>query len=164
MILRPIPTSPSRGEVKARRRGLSLIEVLLALAILVMAVAAISRLVDIGTDRGNEARLYTRGARLAQGKMAEVEAGLVSLTSESDGQFDGDDAAWSYHVFVEPAGPPNLYTVTVNVIRDLNGRQVVVSVAQMIFDPTLMGSAAQAQQPATTDDSGTGTGTGGTSP
>jgi hypothetical protein len=66
---------------------------------------------------------------------------------------------------VEPAGPPNLYTVTVNVFRDVNGLQVVVSVAQMMFDPTLMGSAAQAERPPPPDDtatSGTGmTGTGG---
>jgi general secretion pathway protein I len=168
MILR----SPTRRAVSRGRRGLSLIEVLLALAILVLAVAAISSLVDIGTDRGNDARMYTRGVRLAQAKMAEVESGLIPVTGgETDGQFTDDDAAWSYKIFIQPAGPPNLYTVTVNVLRDASGQQFVVSVAQMMFDPSLMGSAAQAERPATTDPStsgttgtGTGTGTGGTSP
>ena len=165
MILRSHPPPPGR-------RGMSLIEVLLALAILVLAIAAISRLVDIGTDRGSDARVYTRGARLAQAKMAEVEAGMIPLTGETDGQFTDDDAAWSFKVFVQPAGPPNLYTVTVNVLCEVNGRQIVVSLAQMMFDPTMMGSAAQAEQPAATTTDGTttgttgttGTGTGGTSP
>jgi hypothetical protein len=143
--------------------------VLLALTILVLAMVAIGRLVDLGSDRGSDARAYTRGARLAQAKMAEVEAGLIPLTGDAEGQFEGDDAAWTYKVFVQPAGPPNLYTVTVNVIGDAGGRQIVVSVAQMMFDPTLVGSAAQAERPATTDDTtgdttGMGAGTGGTSP
>lgn len=148
----------------APRRGLSLLEVLFALAILVLALVAIGRLVDIGTDRGNDARVYTRGTRLAQAKMAETEAGMVSLASESDGQFDGDDQVWKFKVTPEPAGPPNLYTVTVRVTRDIQGRPVEVVLAQMVFDPAMMGSAAQAERPATTDDTATTTGTGGTSP
>ena len=141
------------------RPGLSLIEVLLALAILVLALVAVGRLVDIGTDRGNDARMYTRGTRLAQAKMAETEAGVVSLASETDGDFTGDDAAWRFKVTPEPAGPPNLYTVTVRVTRDIQGRPVEVVLAQMIFDPAVTGSASQAERPATTD----GT-TGGTTP
>jgi Tfp pilus assembly protein PilV len=151
----------------APRRGLSLLEVLIALAILILAVAALGRLVDIGSDRGYDARVYARGARLAQAKMAEVEAGVIPVSSETSGQFDGDDSVWSYTVTPAAAGPPNLYTVTVNVSRDVNGHTVNVYLAQMIFDPTLMGSAAQSEVPATTDTTGTGTGTGtatGTSP
>jgi general secretion pathway protein I len=157
MILRPLAT----------RRGLSLIEVLLALAILVMSLAAIGRLVDIGTERGNDARLYTRGARLAQAKMAEVEAGVIAVSSESSGQFDGDDSVWSYTVSPTQAqgNYPNLYTVTVTVTRDFGGRHIEVNLVQMIFDPSMMGSAAQAEVPATPDTtSGTTSGTTGTSP
>ena len=154
------------------RRGLSLLEVIIAMAILVLAIVAINKLVDIGTDRGNDARAYTRGTRLAQSKMAEVEAGLVSVSSETDGQFEGDDAAWGFKVTPEPAGPPNLYTVTVRVTRDVQGRPLEIVLTQMVFDPTLMGSAAQAERPATEDtttmptEMGTGmaTGMGGTTP
>jgi hypothetical protein len=163
--------SSSRLRCRGTRPGLSLLEVVLALAILVLAVAAINQLVDIGTDRGIDARAYTRGARLAQSKMAEVEAGVVSVSGESDGSFDGDDAGWTFKVLPEAAGPPNLYTVTVRVSRDIRGRPIEVSLTQMIFDPTMMGSTAQAERPAADDTSasggtsgGTGGGTGGTSP
>jgi general secretion pathway protein I len=147
---------------RTRRRGLSLLEVIVSLAILVLAIVAINRLVDIGTDRGTDARMFTRGTRLAQGKMAEVEAGIVSVSSESEGQFEGDDAAWSFKVLPEPAGPPNLYTVTIRVTRDIQGRPIEVVLTQMIFDPTMMGSAAQAERPAAEDPATTGTATTGT--
>ena len=143
------PTSPSRGEV--RRKGLSLLEVLLALSILVLALAALGQLVDFGTERGNDARYYTRGTRLAQSKMAEVEAGLIPLTSDADGQFEGDDAAWTFKVTPEPAGPPNLFNVTVRVTRG-SGRPLEVVLTQLIFDPAFMGSAAQAEKPPPPDD------------
>jgi prepilin-type N-terminal cleavage/methylation domain-containing protein len=163
-----LPTRPNRlARRPARqpaRRGLSLIEVLLSLAILVLALAAVGKLVDIGTDRGNDSRATTRGTRLAQSKMSEVEAGLVGLTSETDGQFTGDDGGWSFSVIPQPAGPPNLYTVTVRVSRDLQGRPFEVVLTQIMFDPTMMGTAAQAEVTApttgTTTGSGTGTGTG----
>ncbi|VTR91832.1 Uncharacterized protein OS=Planctomyces maris DSM 8797 GN=PM8797T_14304 PE=4 SV=1 [Gemmata massiliana] len=146
----------------APRRGISLIEVLLALTILVISLAGISQLVDIGSDHGNQARAATRGTRLAQGKMVEVEAGVVPLTSEASGNFEGDDAAWKFTVSPEPAGPPNLYTVTVRVSREIKGETFEIVLTQMIFDPTVMGSAAQAELPPT--DSTTTTGTGGTTP
>jgi prepilin-type N-terminal cleavage/methylation domain-containing protein len=142
------------------RRGLSLVEVLLSLAILVLALTAIWRLVNIGTDHGIQARSYSQGSRLAQGKMAEIEAGMVELSPEITGQFEGEDAAWSFVVIVEPAGPPNLYSVTVRVTRTLQGVPIEVSLAQLMFDPTLVGSAAQAEPAG----SSSTTGTGGTTP
>lgn len=152
------------------RRGLSLLEIIVALAILVLAIVAINRLVNIGTDRGTDGRAHTRAARLAQSKMAEVESGLIAVTGESEGQFEGDDAAWSFKVLPEAAGPPNLYTVTVRVSREIQGRPIEVALTQMVFDPAMMGSAAQAERPAaedpaTTDPAAAGTtGTGGTTP
>lgn len=146
------------------RPGLSLIEVLFALAILLLSIIAIGRLVDIGTDRGNDARAFTRGTRLAQSKMAEVEAGVVPLTGEASGDFEGDDAAWKYTVTPEASGPPNLYTVTVKVSRTIDGKPFDLVLTQMIFDPTMTGSAAQAERPALPDPADTTTGTGGTTP
>lgn len=151
---------------RPHRRGLSLLEVLLALAILVLSLAAISRLMEAGTDRAAEARAHTRGARLAANKMAEVEAGIVGLTSETTGNFDGDDAGWEFTVTPEAAGPPNLYNVTVRAKYTLRGQPFEVALTQLVFDPTMTGSAAQAERPAAEDPSTTGTTgtTGGTSP
>ncbi|MCS6865928.1 MAG: prepilin-type N-terminal cleavage/methylation domain-containing protein [Gemmataceae bacterium] len=143
-----------RRRTHSSRRGLSLLEILLSMAILVLAMAAIWRLVDMGTDSATEARAYIRGTRLAESKMAEVEAGVIGIEG-AEGQFSDDDAAWSFTVTSQPAGPPNLYQVTVRVSRDLQGRSIEVSLSQMIFDPALIGSTAQAERPAT--DTGGGT-------
>lgn len=131
----------------ALRRGLSLIEVLLALVILVLSLAAISQLVDMGTERARDSRAATRGTRLAQGKMAEVEAGVVSLSSPTEGEFTDEDAGWMFSVTPEMTGPPNLYTVTVKVTRDVQGKIYEVVLAQMVFDPTKTGSARRPSRP-----------------
>jgi prepilin-type N-terminal cleavage/methylation domain-containing protein len=161
---------------RAPRRGLTLLEVLLSLAILAVALAAIGKLVDVGSARGNEARFTIRGARLAQSKMAEVEAGLIPISGGAGGQFTDDDAAWSYQVtsapVSTPASPPNLYTVTVTVSRTFQGVNANVTLTQMMFDPTKLGTAAQAEAATastgttgTTGTTGSGTtGSGGTSP
>ena len=158
MRLRPIATPRA-----ATRRGMSLIEVLLGLTILLMSLVAIGQLVDIGSDRAMDTRMHVRGTRLAQAKMAEVEAGVVALQGTASGTFD-DEPEWSYTVEPTPQTALNLYLVTVKVSRDVKGRPFEVSLAQYIVDPTKMGTAAQAEKPAT-DASGnpttTTSGTGG---
>ncbi|MDB5307514.1 MAG: hypothetical protein JWO38_1716 [Gemmataceae bacterium] len=150
------------------RPGLTLIEVLLALTILLLSLAAIGQLVGIGSDHGLYARMTARGNRLAEAKMAEVEAGVVSVQSGGEGMFD-DDSAWTWVVESQQAGPTNLYQVTVKVSRTVRGKPFEITLSQMIFDPAMMGSAAQAEQPSDQDlqaaesnTTGTTTGTTGT--
>lgn len=154
----------TRRPARAARPGMSLVEVMLALTIMLFAIAAIGSLIDIGISHGNDARAQVRGTRLAQSKMAEVEAGVVALDGESSGEFDGDDAGWQFTVTPEAAGPPNLYTVTVRVSRG-TGKTTEIVLKQMVFDPTMTGSAAQAERPAAPDPAADpATTTGGTSP
>lgn len=130
------------------RPGFSLIEVILALTILLISLAAIGQLVDIGSDNGVQARFTARGTRLAEAKMAEVEAGAVDATSGNPGgPFENDDSAWSWSVASEPAGPANLYRVTVTVTRDLRGKPFQVTLSQLVLDPKATGTAAQAEVP-----------------
>ncbi len=147
-----------------KRAGLSLIEVLLSLAILLMSLAAIGQLVTMGSDRGLDARFTMRGTRLAESKMAEVEVGAVSLDSAgSGGSFEGDDSAWSWTCDVQPGGPPNLFQVVVTVKRDVRGTPFEVSIGRMLIDPKVVGSAAQAERPAESE-AADPLGMGGTSP
>jgi general secretion pathway protein I len=155
-----------------RRRGLSLIEVLLAMAILMLSLAAIGQLVDMGSFRGIEARFHVQGTRLAQAKMAEYEAGVADVTSGGAGEFtdNDDDHAWRWTVDSQPDTPANLYKVTVTVTRDYRGKDFSITLSQMIFDPNMTGSAAQAERPTQADvdaaetNGGTGTATTGTMP
>ena len=65
-------TRPGRPRLHRTRRGLSLIEVLLALTIFMLALVVLARLVDMGADRELEARYQTRGIRLALDKLGRV--------------------------------------------------------------------------------------------
>lgn len=127
------------------RRGLTLIEVLLSLAILVMALAALGRLVDMGTDREQDGRLHATAARLGLSKLAEVEAGVEPLTN-GGGSFTGSDAGWEYDVAAEVRGT-NLYLVTVTLRREMKGRPFSLKLSQMIVDPAAKGAAAEATRP-----------------
>jgi hypothetical protein len=130
---------------------------------MLLALVAITQLVNVGSDRGIEARFHVRGTRLAQAKMAEVEAGAIAVDGGGSGTFDPDDPEWSWSVESEPQSAPYLYLVTVRVSRDLRGKPFEVTLSQMILDPTVQGTAAQAERPPeqTTDGTtGTTTGTG----
>jgi prepilin-type N-terminal cleavage/methylation domain-containing protein len=130
------------GTSAHRRAGLSLIEVLLALAILLLSLAPIARLVDMGADDVLEAQFQIRASRLAQAKMSEVMSGYTQLSSSS-GSFD-TDPDWNWTLTAEQQGVPNLYNVSVVVSRDMKGRQFQYTLSQMVFDPTKMGSASPA--------------------
>ncbi len=142
------------------RPGLTLIEVMLGLVIMLLALVAIGRLVDMGTDSANEGRLTARANRLAESKLAEVEAGAVPFDS-SGGTFEPEEPSWSWSLETQQPGPANLYQVTVRVYREVSGRRFEVSLTQMILDPQAMGTAAQAEKPAAETEEET---TGGTMP
>ena len=159
-MTRNATTCEAASGLAGRRPGLSLIEVMLGMAIMLLSLVAIGSLVDVGSDRGFEARLHVRGTRLAQAKMAEVEAGALPLDSPSNGTFD-NDPDWAFTVDPSPQATPNLYLVTVKVTRDLRGTPFEITLSQMLFDPTKMGSSATATK--ASDSTGTsGTGTSGT--
>lgn len=134
------------------RAAFSLIEVLLAMAILLLALAAISQLVGIGSDSGLQARFTMRGTRLAESKMAEIEAGAIPLDSATQGgSFEGDDSAWTWACDVQPANATNLHQVTVTVKRDFRGTPFEITLARLMLDPAFTGSAAQAERPPESD-------------
>jgi type II secretion system protein I len=166
----PSPEEPgphARGRSPHRRPGISLLEVLLALAIFLLALVAIGQLVDIGTDHALDSQAQATATRLAQSKLAEVEAGVIPLDGSSpSGSFDVEPE-WTWTVSSTQANIPNLYTVTVQVSRQFRNRQFQVSLTQLVFDPNMMGNAQEAQPPQTssggsTSGSGTTSGTGGT--
>jgi prepilin-type N-terminal cleavage/methylation domain-containing protein len=128
------------------RRGFSLLEVLLALAILLLALTAIGQLVDMGSDRELDGRLQTQASRLIQAKLGEFESGAAPLESGS-GSFEGDDAGWTWTASVEPQSTPNLYLVKISASRDLKGKAVTIEMSQMILDPAALGTAAEAVRP-----------------
>jgi len=156
---------------RASRRGLSLLEVVVALAIFLFSLTALSQLVSFAGDRAMEVSIRSRAARLCQTKLAEVLAGVVPLSAQSDTPFDeAPDFNWSLTADSGPA--TNLFLVSVTVShQSANGVRMECTLYQLVLDPSVVGStqdvlltplsSTNSGPGSTTGTSGSTTGTGG---
>jgi type II secretion system protein I len=143
----------TRGVRGGRRRGLSLIEVLVALAIFLFALVVIGRLITLGTERAQDVQQQGQAVQLCQAKLAEVAAGAVPLTSQGGTPFEGDPD-WQWSLQCEQDSVPGLWRVQVRVSRQrADGTRVESSLTQLLLDPAQRGSTMDAPP---TADSGTG--------
>ena len=135
----------------ARRPGMSLVEVLVALAIFIMSLAALGQLVQLGLDQAVDADRQTVATRLAQSKLAEFEAGALPVDGGS-GNFDDQEtgpngtALWKWEAVGTETEIPNVFDVTVTVSTKA-GSPFSLTLSQLVFDPTSMGTAAPAVAP-----------------
>jgi general secretion pathway protein I len=154
---------PSRSSV---RPGVSLLEVLVALAVFMISIGAIIQLINTSADLSLEISERGEAGRLAQSKLAEVIAGIVPLSSQSDQAFDEDpENGWSWSLDAEQGDIPNLWNVTVSVSRTRqNGDEVKVSLSQMVLDPSVRGGTMDTTSSSSGGSGGTSSGSsGGTS-
>ncbi len=157
-----IAPSPARMP----RHGLSLLEVLVALAIFLFSIVALHQALNIGTNNAIETQQLQLAAQLAQSKMAEVYAGVVPLSSTPDTPFDENpDYTWS--IDAQQSTLTNLWNVNLSVKRTRgDGTVMETKLSQMIIDPSLRGTsydsaATQAAATASSSSSTSGTSTGG---
>jgi type II secretion system protein I len=126
------------------RQGFSLLEVLVAMAIFLFAFAAISQLVTLSADRALEVKLKSQATQLCQAKLAEVMAGAVPLSSQSEATLD-EDPSWLWSLDAEQGSVQGLWNVTVKFSRKrANGSTLETSLSQMVLDPSLRGSTLDA--------------------
>src|SRR5262249_43057269 len=147
--------------------GLTLLEVILALAIFFMALVVLGRLVTMGTDHAQNVKDKARSLQVCQGILAELSTGGRSLTSGDSGTIDGDDNwKWEYQKPDSTDNNSDLYKGTIKVTRTETGgdntEEEIVTVSQFIFDPAKRGTAPTPLTPPSlgTDSSGDGSGSG----
>ena len=127
-----------------RRPGLSLLEVLVALTIFLLAFVILGRLVIFGSDRALQTQHEVQAADLCQTKMAEVIAGAVPLTAVSAVPFN-EDQAWQWSLDCEQSDFPGLWNVTVRVSRQgQRGTEVVCTLNEKVLDPQIHGNLQDA--------------------
>ena len=115
------------------RRGFSLLEVLLAIAILGVSMVVISQAFYVGYHSAMKTRFLSEANMLADGKMAELAAGVLPL--ESGGGSFADRPNWQYSVEVQPSLQPGLLMSTVTVSREDNRNDIQTSVSLVRFIP-----------------------------
>jgi hypothetical protein len=114
-------------------------EVLVALTVFLLALVVLGRLVIFGSDRALDAQHQIEAADLCQTKLAEVIAGAIPLTSQSDVPFE-EDAHWRWSLDCENTNYPGLWKVTVRVTRQQPHGIRNCLLTQMVLDPQLHGS------------------------
>jgi general secretion pathway protein I len=133
----------------AERRGLSLLEVILAIAILAGAVAALGELIRTGLLNATDARDYTHAEMYAETVMSSIVAGALPVASVSNATLE-DNPNYSYSIITEeaPSGPTGLLKISVTVARAQTSarKPAQFTLVRWMVDPEMEAElAAQAQ-------------------
>jgi len=140
---------------RRKRSGLSLLEVLTALAIFFLSVVAISQMVDTASQTAVRAQRMTRASIICDTIMAELANGIMPLESVGEAPAEGEDPGWYYTVIVEPEdwtsvsvdsqSVTGLSTVHVTVgFRGMRpAADVEYALSRIILDPRLRKNATE---------------------
>lgn len=99
-----------------RRNGLSLLEVMLAIAILGVAMVMLTQLIRIGVRSGENAQKISYAQILCDTKMAELSSAVIPLESSSNTDIE-EAPGWVYSVDVQDAEQIGLLKVRVVVTQ-----------------------------------------------
>ena len=143
------------------RRGLSLLEVMLALAILGLSLATIGELLRVGSRNAEMARDLTTAQILCETKMAEIVCGMLPAMTTTDSPIvdAGSGNDWLYAVETQPvAGQDGLLAVRVIVQQnpEFVFRPASFALVRWIIDPnsqTTSGSTSTASSGGTSTSS-----------
>lgn len=125
------------------RRGFSLLEVLISLAIFMTAFVALSQLSHNGMRSAVEARLTTKAILRAESKMAEIVAAVEPLEDVADQPFQDDESwTWSMQTAAGPHADIQNVTVTVNYEGTSQQASTSFSMSRLIRDPIVYEMAA----------------------
>jgi general secretion pathway protein I len=147
-------TNPKRKRIV--RPALTLLEVVIALAIFLLAMTVFSQMLLRNGEITRDIRRQNLATRLCQSKLAEVVAGVEPLTSQSDQQCD-DEPDYTWSLEADNGSVTGLWVVKVTVTRtdSGSGNPIQCSLTEMLLDPSIIGSTQDSPAP-----SGTNTTTG----
>ncbi len=145
MSNRQLPSSTRLPSQTRMRGGLSLLEVMLALAILGGSLAVVGELMRFGMRNAEAARDLSTAQVFCEAKVNEIAAGLLPpqpIASAPIEEMANLDAAglWLYSVDVQQVDQQGLIAVTVRVFQDpnLKLRPVECSLVRWMIDPLQM--------------------------
>ncbi len=121
---------------RQRRRGLSLLEVILAIAILGVALVLIAELIRIGARSADRAKQISMAQIVCDTKMAELSAGVLPLATTSSTQIE-EAPGWFYAVDVQSADQIGLLRVlvTINTAESIDTGVNLFSLTRLLPDP-----------------------------
>jgi prepilin-type N-terminal cleavage/methylation domain-containing protein len=123
-----------------RRPGLTLLEVIVALAIFLVALVPVWHLVSLGGEHARDVAEQAQASLLCQNKLDCVKSGVEGLNGPG-GTVDIGNLTWSYTIESNLSDVQNVYQVKVTAKADrADGKTVEASMTQFILDPSQRGS------------------------
>lgn len=143
-----------RGNNLGRQAGFTLIEVMVALAIAAISLAAVTAAVSQMVDAANSLRNRTYASWIAQNKIAELRlANVVPEVSEDSDTIEFAGLDWTWRATISDTGVENLFRVDV-AVSFAGSDDVIRTVTGFIGEPSIPGqsniawtSGAQAPAP-----------------
>ncbi len=131
------------------RRGFSLIEVLLATAVLMGAMAVLGELAHLGYRNARNARAYMTAQVLCEAKLNEIVCGQTPAEEVTETPFE-TEPQWLYAVLATPQDQPGLISVQVTVRENLpeEKRPISVSLSRLLSQATPSPHSSDSNVPA----------------
>jgi Tfp pilus assembly protein PilV len=127
------------------RRGLSLLEIIISVAIFMASLAAIMEGLQIGRRSELSARLQSEAVLRCETVMGEILSGVKEAASAQGNPFDDDETGnWEWTAEVTEAGTTGLLQVTVLVEHRPGGEEpnAAFTLVRFMRDPQLFLDAA----------------------
>jgi general secretion pathway protein I len=141
--------------------GFTLLEIVLALAILAGALAVLGEVMRLSDQTAERTGDETQAQILAESVMAELQSGYLPLSAVDSARFDQvSDPPWTYSIALEPTQHNELVLVRVTVQQDLPAEKQPArfELVRWTLNPDFVSAAVEAAaNAAATATSGTGT-------
>ena len=128
------------------RRGMTLLEVVIALALFFAAMAAIAEILHMGSQTAVKAQLRAEASLLGESKLNEVLAGIVPLTAVADQKF-AEAPQWTWTLTVEDDTDVSIkrLLLTVNHLNSADKSDHELQFARLLRDPAIFQSAGSSE-------------------
>lgn len=131
-----------------QRRGISLLEIVLSVAIFMLGFAGIVSSLEMGKRAEVGARLQSEAVVRCEAVMGEILCGATEPASSDGNRFDDDESGnWTWNAKVADAGTTNLLEVTVVVEHRPGGGEpnASFSISRYMRDPQIFLDAAMSE-------------------
>lgn len=126
---------------RSRTDAFTLVEVMVALAIIALSLTAVAAKMGRMIDTSNAMRERTYASWIAQNKIAELRlANVVPEVTATSGEVDYANSVWDWRAVVSESGIENLYRVDVSISYAGNDN-VIRTVTGFIGEPVPPGQA-----------------------